>query len=226
MEEQLDKHFSEFERLLRSKDYQQLSDQEKIMVNGFSSEEEYHKMRSIILSNAEIMDSEKRNVNPNGKILNNLLHRMKMEPTSKRRGNVLIGILNYRVPAYQLMICMAVLVLLMIFVGKREKMVAVDRPVYITRSDTIVKYINIEKKSVDNKTIKTNTKTIKTPGLIVNNKQEKPDTYMLLKNNIYSVNIPELKGSDLDLKEKIEYFKPKGRTMHDDSLLVKFLVKI
>lgn len=226
MEEQLEKHFSEYEKLLKTKDYHLLSDQEKIMVNSFSSEEEYDKMRNIILSNEGIIDAERKMVSPDAEILNNLIHTMKSKQVSNSIKGVLKSIFNYKVPAYQFVIGTAVLVLIIIFVFKREKIITIDRPVYITKTDTIEKYINKETKPIINKIIKTNTNTKKTTGLIVINIQEKADTFKKFNYNTYSANSLELMGININLKEKIENFKPKGRTMHDDSLLVKFLVKI
>ena len=57
------------------------------------------------------------------------------------------------------------------------------------------------------------------------NNDKAPENIQIDESNPVIIN-PEALGINVDIKEKIEDFKPKGRTMHDDSAVVKFLVTI
>ncbi len=224
MEEQLNKYFSEYEKLLKTKDYNLLSNQEKSIVNRFSSEEEYSKMRNIILLNAEMLDTESKTVNPNPEILGNLLNTLKSKQASNNVYTLTKSILSYKIPVYQFAIYLIVLVFVFLFVFKKERIINVEKPVYVYKTDTIEKFIVKDIKPILKKTIKTNAP--KSFEQITINKNELPDSTQIFDGSIYSKNSLKLMGINVNLKEKIENSRPKGRTMHDDSMLVKFLVKI
>jgi hypothetical protein len=224
MEEQLNKHFSEYEKLLKTKDYHMLSDQEKSLVNRFSSKEEYGKMRKVILSNDEIIRTEAKTINPHPEILNNLLYTMKSKQASVGMNSLFKNIFRYKLPAYQFAIYAVVLAFVFLFVFKREKVISIDKPVYVYKTDTIEKSIVKETKPNIKKNNKINYSKLKEQ--ITNDDKITQDNPPALNDNIYSKSSLELLGINVDIKEKMENFKPKGRTMHDDSALVKFLVKI
>jgi hypothetical protein len=224
MEEQLNKYFPEYEELLKTKDYSMLSDSERSIVSRFSTEEEYTGMRKIILADKEISKEERKAIKPDPEILNNLLNTMKSNEAPHGVSKVVKNIFGYRIPAYQFAMYAAASIILFIFVLKREKIVTVQKPIYVCKTDTVEKYIVKETKPEVQSPAKLN--YTKTDEPVTLNKKEVPDNTQITNDNNSSINILEFLGINVDLKEKIEDFKPKGRTMLDDSAIVKFLVKI
>ena len=224
MEEQLNKYFSYYEKLLETKDYNMLSDSERSIVSRFSTEDEYHRIRKIILTDKEISSEERKIIKPDPEILNNLLDAMKSKKSSTGSLRVVKNIFEYRIPAYQFAFYAAASILIFIFVLKHEKIVNVQTPVYVCKTDTVEKFITKE-----------NNTNIQKPAQVIflkneeqqisNNDKTPVDTHITSDSNPIIYN-PEALGINVDIKEKIEDFKPKGRTMHDDSAVVKFLVKI
>ena len=223
MEEQLNKYFSDYEKLLETKDYNMLSDSERSIVSRFSTEEEYHRIRKIILTDKEISSEERKIIKPDPEILNNLLDAMKSEKSSTGSLRVVKNIFEYRIPAYQFAFYATASILIFIFVLKHEKIVNVQTPVYVCKTDTVEKFITKE-----------NNTNIQKPAQVIYVKNEEqsalnndkaPENIQIDESN-HVINNPEELGINVDIKEKIEDFKPKGRTMHDDSAVVKFLVKI
>jgi hypothetical protein len=224
MEEQLNNNFLEYEKLLKTKDYSMLSDSERSIVNRFSTEEEYSKIRKVILLNSEIINEEKKTVEPDPEILKNLIRATKSNKASAGVFGVVRNIFEYRIPAYQFALLAAASILLFFFIFKKGETLNVQEPVHVYKTDTIEKYIvnelkpEIQNQAQINNTIKNEQATL--------NKETTTNNTSISNDNSSSMDNPELFGINADLKEKIENSRPKGRSMLDDSSLVKFLVKI
>lgn len=224
MEEQLNNNFPEYEKLLKTKDYGMLSDSERSMVNRFSTEEEYSRIRKIILSNSEIINEEKKTVEPDPEILKNLIRAMKPVRASPDAYKVVKNIFEYKIPAYQFALLAAASILLFFFILPSERIVTVQKPVYVYKTDTIEKFIvnkpepKVQNSAPINYAIKDNQVTL--------NNHTTPDKSQTSNDNNSSLNKLEILGINVDIKDKIENSKSKGWSMLDDSSLVKFLVKI
>jgi hypothetical protein len=224
MEEQLNNYFSEFEKLLKTKDYSVLTDPERGIVNRFSTEEEYNKIRKIILMNSEMISKDKNTFEPDPEIFKNLLNTMRSDKASSGFSMIIRNIFKYRIPAYQFAIYVAASIIIFIFIFNRGKIVTVEKPVYYCKTDTVEKII-----------IKESTSDVQIPpqiNYVVNDQQENLNSdsthgYTQVSNdNSSAYRNPELQGINSNIKDRIDDSRSKGRTMLDDSALVKFLVKI
>jgi len=224
MEEQLNKYFLEYEELLKTKDFSMLSDAERSIVSRFSTEDEYNRIRKILLSGIEITDEGRKTVGPDPHILSNLVNTMKSNNASSGILKVMRNVFEYRIPAYQFAMYAVASILVFFFMFDREKTVTIQKPVYITKTDTIKKYIindalpNVIKPAPINYTKKEEPVTL--------NKRVTPANIQNTSGSNSSLNNFESQGINIDLKDKIEDSKPKGRTMLDDSAMAKFYVKI
>lgn len=224
MEEELNKYFTEYEKLLKTKDYNMLSDSERSIVSHFSTEEEYNRIRKIILLNSEMISADKKTIKPDTEILKNLIGVMRSNKASSGAFRIINNIFEYRIPVYPFAMYAAVSIIVFVFIFNREKIVTVQEPVYVCKTDTVVKYIeretnsNIQKPAQINYTKKDEQLTL--------NKETTPDNAQTANDKNPSMNNLEILGINVNIKEKIENSKPKGRTMLDDSAIVKFLVKI
>jgi len=221
MEEQLNKYFSDFEKLLKTKDYNMLSDSERSIVGRFSTEGEYNRMRKIILLNSEISIEERKTVKPDPNILNGLVNKMKSNKASSGRVR---NIFEYRIPAYQFAIYAAASIIVFILIFNREKTVSVQKPVYVCKTDTVEKYIVKENQSNIQKPAQINYS--KTDEKVNINNEKSPAITQIPNHYNSSLNNFELPGTKFDIKDKIEGSRPKGRTMLDDSSIVKYFVTI
>jgi hypothetical protein len=223
MEDQLNKYFPEYEKLLKTKDYHMLSDLERSIVSLFTSKEEYKRIRKIILSNKETTDEARKTIEPNPKIVNNLINVMKTNKSSSGASRVVKNIFEYKIRAYQFALFAAALILFVLFFYK-EKIVTVKQPDYVYNTDTLEKYIvedaksNIQRQAQINFAKKSEQETL--------NKETAPDITRTSNYNSSSINNLGLPRNNADLKEKIENFKQPVRTIHDDSSILKYFDKI
>jgi hypothetical protein len=224
MEDQLNKYFEEYENLLKTKDYKLLSDQEKSLVNLIASEEEYGRMRKIFLLNKEIVETERKTIKPSPVILGKSINVLKSKQALKKRKSLLYYIFGYNLPAYQVAIYTTILAFILFFAFKKEKFVTIEKPVYIYKTDTIEKYVFKENITpVKKNNIKHYPKQ---NNQIAFKNQVKPKDTVIFKKNNYTENTNNLKYFYNELIEMIEFNKPQGRTMQDDSAFVKILGKI
>ena len=220
MEEQLNKYFSEYEKLLKSKDYNMLSDSERGIVSRFSTEKEYNETRKIILLNSEIIKEDKKYVNPDPEILNNLIGAIKSKNTSFDIFKVIRNILEYRVRVYQFGIYAVASIILLIFISNRGKIVTVQNPVYISKTDTAEKYMandsdsNLQNPEQINYSRNDNQETLD---------KEKPQDDSRISINANDI---ELFGIPVSTIDNIRNYKPKVRSLFDDSSIVKCFAKI
>ena len=220
MEEQLNKYFSEYEKLLKSKDYNMLSNSERCIVSRFSTEKEYNETRKIILLNSEIINEDKKSVNPDPEILNNLITAIKSNNTSFDILKVVKNILEYRIRVYQFALYAAASIILLIIISNKEKIVTIQNPVYISKADTVEK--DLEKNSDTNiqKIVQINYTQKDTDETLVKEKAQDKTQILIDANDL------ELYGIPVSIKDNVENYKPKGRSVYDDSSLVKYFVKI
>jgi hypothetical protein len=220
MEEQLNQYFLEYEELLKTKNYNMLSESELSIVSRFSTNEEYNRIRKIILLNKEITDKERKTVEPNPDILNNIITIMKSKKDTSTVFHKIKNIFEYRIPAYNFALFAAASIIIFILILNREKMINFQKPVYISKTDTIEKYM--EEEGIHN-----NQKPVQI-SLMQNNepkpmsKETTPDVTKTSYYNTSSLNNLKLLQIKVDIKGKIEILKPKERTVHEDSSISKY----
>jgi hypothetical protein len=148
MEENLFQHFPELEKLLETKEFTALSEQEKMQVLQMMTADEYRDYHLLIMKSKRTFSVEEKFLLPNPSIREDLLARINPERQKSRKqknAGVFSRLYSFRIPAYQPAFAVAVLVVLF-FLFRNERPETIR---YLTKIDTIY----LEKEVTQNKNL-------------------------------------------------------------------------
>ncbi len=219
MEDQFFEKIPGLEKLLESRNFEDLTSLEKEEILHYMSPEDYQKYRQTIQKSKALFISEQKKIKANPAIRKRLLERWEQQETSSKKGmfSALWRILAFRIPAYQPGFAVAVLAILF-FLLHNEKP---DTIRYLTKIDTIYAEKKIAQSEdtdkIQDSTSKPDKKNDIKEGTGLKEKPgPKTDRRSVPSQNQYVQNAYQ--------KIRIVNLKQAGRSATDDSALMKFLV--
>lgn len=221
----MEDHFFEkipgLEKLLESRDFEDLTRVEQELILGYMSREDYTHYRETIRKSRQLFASDEQTIKADPATRLKLLDKIKKQEAAPGQGVMasLIRALTFRIPAYQPGFAVAILALLFIFLHNNK----VETTRYLTRIDTVY----LEKEITQNMPVAemkdssmkiagadNGRKVIKTNGVPLQKTadREKPSQNQLVQNAYQKMR----------MVTKVQ----NGRSAADDSALMKFLVTV
>lgn len=122
--------------LIESCDFEQLNAAERELVLAHLSEDEYRQQRLVLLGSEALFAAEGHTLSPDPAILSNLQRAMKKEQETVLPA-YLLALFQFRMPAYQAGIAMAVIAFLFWWRSPEVQFIETERIVYQQQVDTV-----------------------------------------------------------------------------------------
>jgi hypothetical protein len=209
-----------FDKLLKSKDFDDLSESEKSLVMQFMSREEYEALRIPIHNAYRVFSKESENIIPDPRIRQQLLDKFGSMKRPGANPSLIRKVFTYRIPVYQAGIAAVMLLCIAIYFGRVRSGITESSGLAI-KTDTIFIEKLVEKPGQDA------IAQVSVPPA------KKPGSHLLGKLQTSKIRqnyaLPERYASQVRNMEKLVSMNrnaKKGRNAEDDSLLMKLLVTV